>query len=162
MAFPFRKYEWFVPVESSSVVLPFWHNTMDAYAEKMSFGSQLKAAREAKGLTQQELGKGLGTNGKDASKSVVYGWEKDQHYPRTDQLERICSRLGCSADYLLFGVETPVKLSPETARLAQEIDAFEGKLRGHVIHLCNETIQFVRGLGREPDAGQGNSSRKSG
>jgi transcriptional regulator with XRE-family HTH domain len=71
----------------------------------MTFGARLRAIRESKGLTQEALGRGLGTDGADASKSVVYGWEKDQHHPRVDQLMLICDKLGCTADYLLFGKE---------------------------------------------------------
>lgn len=71
----------------------------------MTFGLRLRLVREQKGLTQDGLGKGLGTDGKDVGKSVVYGWEKDQHMPRVDQLLLICQRLDCSADYLLFGKE---------------------------------------------------------
>ena len=122
----------------------------------MSFGSQLKTAREAKGLTQEALGKGLGTNGADASKSVVYGWEKDQHYPRVDQLILICDKLGCSADYLLFGTGEPARMSPESAQLAELIDCFEGEERSHIIRLCKETIRFVRARngGSAPDAAE--------
>ena len=56
-----------------------------------------------RGMAQTELGKGLGTDGADVGRQVVYGWEKDQHYPRVDQLILICEKLSCSADYLLFG-----------------------------------------------------------
>lgn len=115
-----------------------------AYAQHMTFGERLRAAREKKGLTQQDLGKGLATDGQDASKSVVYGWEKNQHHPRADQLAMICSKLGCSADLLLFGIDTGATLSPESAQLAQEIDQFAGEDRQHVIRLCKETIQFVQ------------------
>lgn len=59
--------------------------------------------RKLRGMTQTELGKGLGTDGADVGKQVVYGWEKDQHYPRVDQLILICEKLSCSADHLLFG-----------------------------------------------------------
>jgi transcriptional regulator with XRE-family HTH domain len=108
-----------------------------------SFGERLRAARQRRGLTQQDLGKGLATDGLDASKSVVYGWEKNQHHPRADQLALICSRLACSADWLLLGIDTGAKLSPEAAELAHEIDQFEGDERQHVIRLCKETVQFV-------------------
>jgi transcriptional regulator with XRE-family HTH domain len=86
----------------------------------MTFGMRLTAARKHAGLTQQELGRGLGTDGADASKSVVYGWEKDQHYPRVDQLVLICERLKCSADYLLFGRES--QFTPEARELAKWFD----------------------------------------
>lgn len=144
MAFPSREYERTVPVESSSVVLPIWHITGATYAQCMSFGKRLREARELKDLTQEEVGRGLGTDGKDVSKSVVYGWEKGQHHPRVDQLMLICERLGQDAEWLLFGRRTTARISEESAQLAQEIDEFEGEERRHIIRLCKETIQFVR------------------
>jgi transcriptional regulator with XRE-family HTH domain len=110
----------------------------------MNFGDRLRAARVKKGLTQEGLGKGLGTDGKDASKSVVYGWEKGPHHPRVDQLMLICDRLGCSADYLLFGLVRATELSPDAAQIAKEIDAFENEERRYVLNLCKESIKFVR------------------
>lgn len=86
----------------------------------MSFGTRLRTLREQKGLTQEGLGKGLGTAGADAGKAVVYGWEKDQHHPRVDQLMLICKRLGCSADYLLFGTES--NLTQEALLIARWFD----------------------------------------
>lgn len=87
----------------------------------MSFGKRLTEARKRAGMTQSQLGQGLGTDGADAGKQVVYGWEKDQHYPRVDQLILICQKLNCSADYLLFGVETSV--SPRYLVAKNAVDA---------------------------------------
>lgn len=106
--------------ESGSIVLPTCHKGAPPYAQSMSFGERLAAARKDAGLTQQELGRGLGTDGADASKSVVYGWEKDQHHPRVDQLILICERLGVSADYLLFG--THPDFTPEALSVAKWFD----------------------------------------
>ena len=92
-------------MESSSTVLQNRHNGRSAYAVPMTFGKRLAAVRKERGLTQQDLGRGLGTDGADAGKQVVYGWEKDQHFPKVDQLILICRKLKCSADYLLFGVQ---------------------------------------------------------
>jgi transcriptional regulator with XRE-family HTH domain len=69
----------------------------------MTFGERLRDARKAKNLTLEQLGVGLGTDGKDATKAVVWGWEKGQHFPRVDQLALICARLKCNAHFLLFG-----------------------------------------------------------
>lgn len=140
----------------------FWHMGLSPYAESMTFGSQLKKAREDRQLSQEQLGKGLGTDGRDASKSVVYGWEKDQHYPRVDQLALICSRLGCSADLLLYGTEAPVKLSPESAQLAQELDRFDGDVRTNLIRLCKETILFAQRLNVEPAPQANPDARRAG
>lgn len=65
-------------------------------------------------MTQTDLGVGLGTDGADVGKQVVYGWEKEQHYPRVDQLILICQKLNISADYLLFGDIKP----PHSQRVA--------------------------------------------
>lgn len=109
----------------------------------MSFGARLTAKRKEKNLTQEGLGKGLGTDGKDASKAVVYGWEKDQHFPRTDQLELICKRLNCSADYLLFGKEDAAGLTPEVAAVAEKIDAFPVPERGRVLRLVRQLLELA-------------------
>lgn len=73
----------------------------------MGFGERLAETRKLLGMTQSDLGQGLGTDGADVGKQVVYGWEKNQHYPRVDQLILICRKLNISADYLLFGDEPP-------------------------------------------------------
>lgn len=88
----------------------------------MTFGARLAKQRERLGLSQTDLGKGLGTDGEDASKSVVLGWEKDRHSPRADQLKMICERLQCSADFLLFGQAErwPLDLVPMDLYLALE------------------------------------------
>lgn len=124
-----------------------------AYAQAMTFGARLKTARTAKGLTQEELGRGLSTDGKDASKSVVYGWEKDQHYPRTDQLEMICKKLGCSADYLLFGIESQAVFSTEAAQIARQFDEVEGEDRKQLFTLWQEMSRFVRRRSEPPSEG---------
>lgn len=99
--------EWFVGLEFESVCE--WANAAASKSlesaeseHRDSFGYRLKVARRAAGLTQAELGKGLGTDGVDVGKAVVSGWEQEQHFPRIDQLLLICRRLGVSADGLLF------------------------------------------------------------
>lgn len=101
----------------------------------MTFGVRLRLAREQKGLTQEGLGKGLGTRGKDVGKSVVYGWEKDQHFPRADQLALICQALGVDADYLLFGkggLQTPSAEWPFPKVPLDRIAALPDDDRGYV------------------------------
>jgi transcriptional regulator with XRE-family HTH domain len=112
----------------------------------MSFGLRLREKREAKKLSQTQLGKGLGTNGKDATKAVVNGWEKGRHFPRVDQLALICGRLDCSADYLVLGKEpVALELSPEAARVAADIDTFQdAEQREWVLGMCRHSIQVVR------------------
>lgn len=101
------------------------------------FGQRLAAKRQAKGLTQADLGVGLGTDGENASKSVVWGWEKNQHYPRVDQLRLICDRLGCSADYLVNGIAQELPFSRELMERVSQMDAgatlqLENVMRAHL------------------------------
>jgi transcriptional regulator with XRE-family HTH domain len=110
----------------------------------MSFGARLTQARKDKGLTQTDLGRGLGTDGDDASKAVVYGWEKDQHFPRVDQLKLICERLGISADLLLFGRTTELGLLPEVASLAREITELPTAQRDWVLGVVRQTIEAAK------------------
>lgn len=121
-----------------------------AYALQMAygFGGWLRAKREEKKLTQEQLGKGLATNGEDASKSVVYGWEKEQHYPRVDQLYLICEKLGCTADALMFGKETEGVFAPDVAQLAKRIDSLRGEVRDRVITLCEQALSLAAPNGR--------------
>lgn len=106
----------------------------------MEFGDRLRLLREQAGLSQDELGKGLGARRKgaspvDAGKQVVLGWEKNRHFPKADQLAGICEKLGCSADYLLFGGQAP--LGPfrgiDPSKLTQLDDVALTRLEGTII-----------------------------
>lgn len=141
----------------------------------MTFGARLTAARRLKKLTQEGLGKGLGTDGKDASKAVVYGWEKDQHFPRVDQLVLICKKLDASADNLLFGHPTIGALPADLAELVTSINALHGPARDFVIGAAREALSAIlklssqsaldeRSVGKQPEAQQEqeNKTRRAG
>lgn len=113
------------------------HKGADAYASRMTFGARLAQARNAKKLTQTEVGKGLGTDGVDVGKSVVYGWERKNHYPRADQLALICQKLKCSADWLLTGIPTDWPFSLELRQRVDQMDEvaqrkLENVMRAHL------------------------------
>jgi transcriptional regulator with XRE-family HTH domain len=110
----------------------------------MSFGARLRDARANKGMTQTDLGKGLGTDGKDCTKAVVHGWEKGGHHPRVDQLELICKKLGVGADYLLFGTSVGEQLSPEVAEVARDISALPERQRRWVLSTVKDAIELAR------------------
>lgn len=110
----------------------------------MTFGSRLRQIREQRGLTQGALGKGLGTNGKDASKASVSDWEKDAHFPKVDQLILICDRLNISADYLLNGKQAADGLSPEVVVIAREIEQLPGQRRDQMIRACRAMVDIAK------------------
>jgi transcriptional regulator with XRE-family HTH domain len=109
----------------------------------MTFGTRLKQVREAKGITQKTLGKGLGARGKDASKASLSDWEGGDHFPKVDQLIIICERLSASADYLLFGKEVATGLSPEVAALARQIEALPPQRRDQVMKICKSALDMA-------------------
>lgn len=143
----YRKYESSLLAASSSFVPIFPHMDGLAYAHRMTFGKRLADRRKEKELTQTDLGRGLGTDGADVSKAVVYGWEKDQHHPRVDQLALICKRLNCSSDYLLFGIDASTQLSTEVASIAVDLDQLKDTARSYALRMCREVISFAKNGG---------------
>lgn len=105
----------------------------------MKFGDRLAEIRKQKKLTQDQLGEGLGTDGADASKAVVLGWEKNRHFPRVDQLMMICEKLGTSADYLVFGKVPDSQMRPEV----QEIAAALGRLTADQFSFAMQGIRYA-------------------
>lgn len=54
-------------------------------------------------MTQEQLGQGMGADGRDLGKGAVSCWENDVAPPNTKQLALLCERLKVKADDLLFG-----------------------------------------------------------
>ena len=63
-------------------------------------GAQIRTLREARRLSQVELGKRIG-----ASKQTVSNWENDNAQPSVEMLVRLASLFSVSTDYIL-GFET--------------------------------------------------------
>lgn len=127
----------------------------------MEFGQRLKELREARGLTQTDLGRGLGKDGADASKQSIRDWEKGDHYPKVDQLALLCQKLGCSADFLVFGAERAA--SPQAAELAAEFDKIPSQQdRDRAFLLCRGAIQLARGVSGQADQPAPHAQRKAG
>ena len=63
----------------------------------MTIGSRIRAAREAKGLTQPQLAEKVG----NIKSSVVSMWENDKSRPDLDRLSRLCNALDITSDEIL-------------------------------------------------------------
>lgn len=63
----------------------------------MSVGENIKQKREAAGLSQKELGKNVGTDGK-----TIGRWEADQNVPGGDAVIRLAQFFSCSTDEILL------------------------------------------------------------
>jgi transcriptional regulator with XRE-family HTH domain len=66
--------------------------------EAATFGDRVTAAREAVGLSQEELAKKLGVKLK-----TVHGWEDDVSEPRANKLQMMAGLLNVSMMWLLNG-----------------------------------------------------------
>jgi transcriptional regulator with XRE-family HTH domain len=63
-------------------------------------GDRIKAAREAAGLTQQQLADAVQAGG---GQRQISNWETDFRTPRRETLERIAEACGVTPGWLMFG-----------------------------------------------------------
>ena len=61
----------------------------------IQFGSIIRTARKAQGLTQKELAAQLGVQN-----TTISNWEKDLSQPASDKIEQLCAILGLTPDQL--------------------------------------------------------------
>lgn len=81
-----------------------------------TLGRRIRAAREAKGLTQEALGTPIAVK-----KANLSQWENGRHMPDVEQFAGLCDAMSISADWLL-GREHP-GLSAEALAEARAYDA---------------------------------------
>lgn len=60
------------------------------------FAERLKALREEKSLSQNELSKHI-----NVSVACINRWEKNLRVPNIDSIIAICKYFGCTSDYLI-------------------------------------------------------------
>lgn len=93
-------------------------------AESATFGDRLAAARDAAGMSQNDLARRLGV------KTVTLrGWEEDQSEPRANRLSMLSGLLGVSLPWLLTGEGEGVEPPGDGAELSGDISAILTELR---------------------------------
>ncbi len=113
--------------------------TGDEIAADDTLGGRLVYAREAAGLTIDEVAVQLGVAGK-----TVANWENDRTEPRSNRLALLAGLLGVSPTWLLAGhgtaprdaangengelLDEVVRIKQEAARLLRRIDSLSGQL----------------------------------
>ncbi len=107
--------------------------------ETATFGDRLAGARDAAGLSQEELAKRLGVKPK-----TVRGWENDQSEPRANKLQMVAGLLNVSLMWLLTGEGEGLD-APE---LAAEMDDTLTGLLTELRTLRREQSQIVERMGR--------------
>jgi transcriptional regulator with XRE-family HTH domain len=84
------------------------------------FGVRLTALRQARGLTQEELGAAVGVS----NRMIAY-YERDGAQPPGAMLVDLAQVLRCSTDALLGVTAVGATLAPKTARLLKRLQRIE-------------------------------------
>ena len=81
----------------------------------MTLGERIRAARNAKGLTQKQLAEKIG-----AKHNSISDWENDKNCPDTSTIQHLCQALDCEPNYFLGSdlAEEPPELSESALRAA--------------------------------------------
>lgn len=104
--------------------------------ETATFGDRLCAAREAGGMTQEDLARRLGVR-----LTTVQSWENDRGEPRANRLQMLAGMLGVSIRWLLTGEGDGLDGPPEGPALhhdAQELLADLARTRAAVMALAGD------------------------
>jgi HTH-type transcriptional regulator, cell division transcriptional repressor len=113
--------------------------------DQATFGDRLAGAREAAGLSQEELSRRLGVK-----LETVRGWEDDMVEPRGNKLQMLAGLMNVSIRWLLTGegdglegpTEAAAALAPEAAEALAEL----AQMRARALTLAREMGQIERRL----------------
>ncbi|NGM46487.1 helix-turn-helix domain-containing protein [Rhodobacter sp. SGA-6-6] len=111
-------------------------------ADVATFGDRLAGAREAAGLTQEEMAQRLGVR-----LTTVQAWEEDMAEPRGNRLQMLAGMLNVSLTWLLTaegdGLDTP---ADGGARGAAEALAELRRLRARAAGLAEDLARVEKQL----------------
>lgn len=100
---------------------------MEDYSDAAAtFGDRLALAREAQGMTQEELARRLGIR-----LQTLRNWEDDRSEPRANRLQMLAGVLGVSMIWILTGEGEggPAVRAPDTKSISSELSALLGEIR---------------------------------
>lgn len=109
----------------------------DLYSTNMSsFGKRLRECREAKGLSQQDLGKLLET-----SYTVIGKYERDEMKPSIDVAKKLAKLVDTTVGYLLGeSKDMNVLKDPAMLKRLNDIQGFSDKEREHILYALDALI----------------------
>ncbi|MBN8630298.1 MAG: helix-turn-helix transcriptional regulator [Rhodobacterales bacterium] len=111
--------------------------------EVATFGDRLAGAREAAGLSQDDLAQRLGVR-----LTTLQNWEEDLAEPRGNRLQMLAGMLNVSLRWLLVaegdGLSEPPDTSRPLAARAEEALAELQQLRGEAIAMAEKLAQVER------------------
>ena len=100
---------------------------------------RLKALREVKGLSQEQLAEKA-----RVSHSVIAKSENGKNIPRSDALDKLAQGLDCTTDYLLGRGPDYKNLAAAAAHMAFEVFASQNPIGSAESERCRRAIQHVQ------------------
>ena len=96
--------------------------------ERATFGDRVSGAREAAGLSQEELARRLGIR-----PQTLRSWEEDLSEPRANKLQMLAGIVGVSLRWLMTGegegpASPSAEMGEETVALLTELRQLRGEL----------------------------------
>jgi len=117
--------------------------TMDDYTEEAAtFGDRLALAREAQGLSQQQLARRLGLR-----VQTIQNWEADRSEPRANKLQMLAGFLNISMVWLMTGEGEGFPMLPlaeGASTRPAELDGTLAELREIRLHQAKLTDRMAR------------------
>ena len=114
-------------------------------ADVATFGDRLAGAREAAGLSQEDLAQRLGVR-----LTTVQAWEEDLAEPRGNRLQMLAGMLNVSLKWLLTaegdGLDAPAGDAPRPAPAAAEALADLARLQAQLAEMAAEIGAVERRL----------------
>lgn len=107
--------------------------------ESATFGDRVAAARDAVGLSQNELAKRLGVK-----ERTIVAWEDDTAEPRANKLQMLSGVLNVSMRWLLTGSGDGLEAPTEASEISPDISSLLAEMR----ELRGQSIALGERLGR--------------
>jgi transcriptional regulator with XRE-family HTH domain len=100
----------------------------------MTLGQQITALRKKKSISQNELGKAVGTSG-----DIIGRYERDEVKPSIEVVIKIADTLEVSIDYLVG--KSAVELDKAVLKKIQDIQKLNADDKAHVFALLDAFLQ---------------------
>lgn len=100
----------------------------------MTLGQHITALRKAKGFSQSELGKKVGTSG-----DIIGRYERDEVKPSIEVIIKISDALEVSIDYMVG--KTDLELDKDTLRRVQDVSTLPADEKKQVFMVIDALIR---------------------
>lgn len=103
----------------------------------MTFGQQITTLRKRKGISQNELGKQVGTSG-----DIIGKYERDEVKPSIEVASKIADVLEVSIDFLLGKITT--EIDKKTLKRLKDIEKLPEEDKLHIFYAIDNLIKAAK------------------